>query len=102
MPEVGTQPRLSAREKRWQAEDDARTLATSKVIVDDPARLVRAKVAAKRMADQEKKSAKAMDDVSNVKKGAPISANRADSPAPKKKRSPSKPKRQTYNVFQKV
>jgi len=96
---IPEQPRLTAREKRWRAEDDARTLATSKVIIDDPARLSLAKKAAVRIATEEKKSAKAMDDVSNVKKGAPISANSREPQRRQRRKTPVKP---TYNVFQKV
>jgi hypothetical protein len=97
-PMPPTEPKLTAREKRWQAEDDARTLATSEVVRNDPARLVRAKNAARRIAKQEKEAAQAMTHVATNVKGI-SSLESGAKPKPKKRKPPTKP---TFNVFNKV
>ena len=51
---------IAAQQKDWQKEDDARVLAEAKQIQADPARLKGAQEAAKRMADETEKRAKAM------------------------------------------
>lgn len=99
---ANNEPKLTAREKRWQAEDDARTLANAEVVRNDPSRLVRAKNAARRIAKHEKEQAQAMTHVVNNVKGVSTLGDDKDkqNPKPKKKRKPAK--RQTHNVFQKV
>lgn len=52
-----------AQQKDWQKEDDARVLAEAKQIQADPNRLKGAQEAAKRMADETEKRAKAMRQV---------------------------------------
>ena len=58
--------RLSAEEKRWQAEQDARTLAEADVIRKTPSRLTAAAKAAKAMATDAKKQAAAMGKIAKV------------------------------------
>ena len=60
-------PQLSAQDKRWRAEEDARTLAETRVIVKDRERLTAAREAAQRMADEQAEKAKAMRTVANSK-----------------------------------
>ncbi len=51
---------LSADEKRWRAESDARSLAEADAIQKDPKRLEAATEAAKRMAEEQQRDADAM------------------------------------------
>ena len=60
---------MTADEKRWQAEYDARTLSEAKIISDDEKRLAAAKVAADRLAEEERIKAEALEKVSNVRSG---------------------------------
>ncbi len=60
----------TADEKRWQAESDARSLSEAKIISDDEKRLAAAKVAAERLAEEERERAEAMEKVSDVQSGA--------------------------------
>ena len=86
-------PNLSVEEKRWQAENDARTLAEANVIQSDPERLDKAKQAAAKMAEEERARANAMSKVARSKKTAASGQSRV----------PDKPsERSTYNVFQKI
>ncbi len=89
------EPKLTAREKRWRAEDDARTLANAQVIQEDPQRHVLAKRAAQRIAKQEKESADAMQNVAAGKKVTPNTKK-------KKKPATRKKKPQSFNVFGKI
>ncbi len=57
---------LSADEKRWRAESDARTLAESNVISTDSARLKAAQAAAKRMAVEQERQASSMQKVAKT------------------------------------
>ena len=50
-------------DKKWQAEDDVRTLSQAKLIAADRARCNRACAAAKRMAAEKMKEARAMENV---------------------------------------
>ena len=59
---------LTAQDKKWQAESDVRSLAEADIIRQTPGRLNPAKKAAKGMAVNAKKEAKAMVKVANVKK----------------------------------
>ncbi len=56
---------LSAEEKKWRAESDARTLAEAEAIKADPKRLKVAQGAAKEMAEEEERRAKAMKAVAD-------------------------------------
>lgn len=64
---------VTAEEKRWQAEEDAHTLARANVIREDPDRLKAAQGAAKKMAEDEREQANAM---SKVAKGQQSRAKR--------------------------
>lgn len=55
-------------EKDWEAENDARTMATAAVIRADKARYARAQVAAGKMADDQKVEAQAMAKIAGPKK----------------------------------
>ncbi len=57
---------VTADEKRWQAESDARTLSESKIIAADENRLSAAKTAADRLAVEERKKAEALESVGKV------------------------------------
>jgi hypothetical protein len=99
MPMPTEQSKLTAREKRWQSEDDARTLANSEVVRNDPTRLIRAKNAARRIAKHEKEQAEAMTHVVNTVKGISTLGDDKETPKPKKRSKPPVP---TFNVFNKV
>jgi len=57
--------KMSAEEKKWQAESDARTLAEAEVIGSDKGRLSEAVKAAARLAADAMKRAEAMKKASN-------------------------------------
>lgn len=59
----------TAEEKRWQAEGDARTLSEAKIIAGDEKRMTAAKVAADRLAEEEREKATALEKVANVRSG---------------------------------
>ena len=65
---------LTAEEKKWQAENDAHTLADASVIKKDKTRLKNAVVAAKRMSTEQNVRLSALRSVSSLK------------PSPKKKK----------------
>ena len=94
MPEL-TQHQTEA---EWQAEYDARSLAESEKIKNDPRRLERAQIAAARLAEKEKEEAKAMSKVAG--------SNRK--PASGKGSGSSKPasggivKKTGFNVFEQI
>jgi hypothetical protein len=77
---------------RWQAEQDAYTLAEAKVIQSDKDRLQKAVTAASQIVESKKKDFKAMEAVSNKKpltsekENAPFSAPRQNEVAKSKKR----------------
>ena len=58
----------TAQERRWQAEDDARALITAQELKEDKVRMKRAKDAARKIADEKTKEAKAAKKVSGGKK----------------------------------
>lgn len=69
---------MTAEDKKWQADSDARTLAEAKVIEKDPARMKIAMNAAKKMAKDRMDEANAMKAVakkalSKVQKAKPKS-----------------------------
>lgn len=51
---------LSADDKKWRAESDARTLAEAETITKDEARLKEAQSAAKRLAEESETEAESM------------------------------------------
>ena len=57
---------MTKQDLKWQAENDARTLADAKVIMTDSKRLSAAKKAAESIADKQMKEAKAMKKVAGV------------------------------------
>jgi len=64
-------PKLTAQDKKWMAQDDARVLISAGVIQDDRARLSRAIKEVKNIASQKEKEAKAAKKVAKV----PMSKN---------------------------
>ena len=81
-------PKLTPEQKRWQAEDDARVLASAQRIAEDPARLRMAKKEAARMASETAKSAQRLVKVAQtpVAKKAAAKKKAAKKRAPKKRR----------------
>jgi hypothetical protein len=79
-------------EAKWRAEEDARTLAEANVIRKDPGRLDKAKEAARKIADEERKRANAMSAVGKERKTKQSTKTQRDTSI----------KRQPYNVFQKI
>lgn len=57
---------LSAEDKKWKAESDARTLAEAGVIKMDESRLKAAQEAAEGLADESKKEADSMKSVAST------------------------------------
>lgn len=58
-----------AQEQKWQAEDDARTMASYQEILGDKARMQRAINVAKKQAEDLSKRASAMQSVAKTKSG---------------------------------
>jgi len=58
---------MTAQDRKWEAESDARTLMDSQVISSDKKRLTAAVKAAKRMAAEKDKEAKAMKGIAKRK-----------------------------------
>lgn len=88
-------PAMTMDERRWRAEDDARTLAEAERIKEDAARMTAAKEAAKRMADEEMERTKAMRKVAGQKTPSQGSQPREGMGKPR-------PKNSGFNVFQKI
>ena len=59
---------MTAEDKKWQAENDARTLMEAQVIASTPSRKKAARGAAKRLSTEKAKEAKAMKKVAQSKK----------------------------------
>jgi len=59
---------LSAQDKKWRAENDARTLANSEEIKDDPTRMKAAQLEAGRQAAEAKKAAEALAKIAKIAK----------------------------------
>lgn len=55
-------------DKKWQAQDDARTLAEANIIVNDPERLKLAQDEAAKMAKEQQEKARAMTRVAGKKR----------------------------------
>lgn len=63
---------MAAQEKRWQQENDARTLAEAEQIKKDPARVKGAATAAQKMQKEHQQSANALKTIANkAPKSAP-------------------------------
>ena len=60
-------PTMTAQDKKWQAEQDARTLAEAEVVKRTPIRMRAATKAAKGMAEEERKKAVGMRKVAGMK-----------------------------------
>ena len=93
MPELT----ISKQEKRWMAEEDARTIAESEIIKNDRRRLIAAKRAALDLAKQEKEKADAMKAVAKTKPGAAVVRRK-----PRPKGENKKKEVNSYNVFKKI
>lgn len=61
-------PKLTAQDKSWQAESDARTLAEAAEITENKARTRRAVAAAKKLAKDAQKTAKKVSKQAGKKK----------------------------------
>ncbi len=85
------QPSITAQEKKWKAESDARTLAESRVIMEDPKRLTAAAKQAEVMAKEKAQEAKAMAKVA-TKAPAKPAAKPAAKPSAKAATKPKKAK----------
>jgi len=88
---------LSPSDKKWRAQDDARTLATAEEIKMDSARLNLAQSAAKTMAEEEAKRAQAMRKIAGQKKGSTSSKKPA-----KKKSKGSGSTANKHNTFKRI
>ena len=60
-----SQPTLTAQDREWRAQDDARTLSNAKQIMADGERLSAAQDAARIMAEREEEEARAMRSVAS-------------------------------------
>jgi hypothetical protein len=60
-----TQPKLTAQDRKWMAEDDARTLAQAEAIKADAKRVAAAKNAAAQMVKEQEQRTKALKTVAN-------------------------------------
>jgi len=58
-------PTMTAEDKKWRADSDARTLAESKIIEQDQTRMKMAKIAAKKMVKERTDEANAMKKVAS-------------------------------------
>lgn len=84
-------------DKEWQEYHDARTLAESQVINDDPARLAAAKKMAARIAEDEAEKAKAMKKIA----GQRVSNQQSPTnPAPKPVNAPDPAN--PFNIFRRI
>ncbi len=54
---------LTAEDKKWEAESDARTLSEAQIIAGDEPRMTAAKKAAEELAEKDRKNAAALDNV---------------------------------------
>ena len=93
---------MTAQDKEWQAEDDARTLATARIIYDDPGRLERAQQKAKKMAEEKKEEANAMGKVAGSKKMPQISGGNSASMTTKKKEASGTGSGGSHYVFKRI
>lgn len=88
---------ITADEKRWRAENDARTLAEANVIKKDPSRLQAAADAAQRMVEEQQKEAAAMRSVARSK-----TKQNSTSQTQKQKRTSAAKSNTNFNVFQRL
>ena len=87
---------ISAQDKKWRAEDDARTLAEAERIKVDKSRMDAASTAAKRMADEEAERTQALRKV--AKKTTTIQKRSSTHRTIKK---PAK-KPDSFNLFERI
>ena len=100
VPAMVTKAQMTKQEKEWRAKDDAHILADSEVIKGDAVRLKDAKVAAAKMAEEEKDKAAAMSRIAKMRKTKSLSSDEGDGEK-KSKRAKPKPKN-PHNVFNKI
>jgi len=94
---------MTANDRRWQAEDDARTLAQSIVIQNDEKRMEAAKQAAERMAEEKREEASAMGSVARRGKGSGSGGNvKGGAKKPSDNKSKTEGVSNKFNVFQKI
>ena len=94
---------ITADDRRWRAESDARALAESTKIQKDPARMKAAVEAAKRMAEEQRDDAAAMSNVAKRSSGS-NALKRKVKPVAKQGDLGKKDveKAVKFNVFQKI
>ena len=63
---MATKAQIAREDKKWRAQDDARTLAEAQSIKKDPARMKAAVQEAKKMADDEAARAQSLRKVANL------------------------------------
>lgn len=93
---------LSAEEKRWRAEDDARTLAEAERIKEDKARMDAAQAAAKKMAEEEEERIRAMRKIARSKRQPGTGSGPQGSKPKEGMRKPRPKTKQSYNVFNRI
>jgi len=98
---------LSAQDKEWQAQDDTRTLATARIIYNDPDRLSRAQQKAKEMAEEKKEEADAMGKVAGSKKmpqssGSTLGGKNIGSTLGERKKASGTGSGGSHNVFKRI
>jgi len=93
---------MSADDKRWRAEEDARILADAKRIESEPGRLEAATTAAKRMADEEAERTKALRQVASRSKTRKPGAKSKDPLSKEPVNKGAGRKSSKHNVFQRI
>lgn len=100
---------MTANDKRWQAEDDARILSEAVVISKDPARIKAATEAAARIAEEKRKEASAMAGVArrkgNISSSSQTNPNirtKSDDLKKSAEKKTVKEIKNKFNVFQKI
>jgi hypothetical protein len=89
---------LSPDERKWQAENDARTLAEAEQIKEDKTRLEAAQSAAKRMLEEEEERTRAMRKVARKKRATGSTGVRKNVEAKKRE----KPKKYKFNIGKRI
>lgn len=92
-----TKKQLTKQEREWRAQDDARALAESEVIKADAIRLKEAKVAAARMAEEERDKASAMVRIARMRGKGQVVEGKEKVKSKKVKVSVAK-----HNVFNRI
>uniref|UniRef100_A0A6H1ZLN4 Uncharacterized protein n=1 Tax=viral metagenome TaxID=1070528 RepID=A0A6H1ZLN4_9ZZZZ len=70
------QPKMTAQDKKWQAESDARALMDAQAIISDAARVKAAKPEIRKLASEQQKKANAAQTAARKLTGAKRSAKR--------------------------